>query len=162
MNARFCLMEDEHAYSTVERVVARVSAMTLLAGFVFRGKGAGYIATYYWRKLLSKEALWQSGLMRKTRNLVPSGASVRIRPMSNLLFWGVRSYFFCSFFWLSLVFWSALLRVLQTFDMKASEQRNLGFILAIRLHLCSLDITTTKHDAGSYPGYCTSVTFMSD
>ena len=27
-------------------------------------------------------AWWQSGLMRKTRNLVPSGASVRIRPTS--------------------------------------------------------------------------------
>ena len=28
------------------------------------------------------KAWWQSGLMRKTRNLVPSGASVRIRPTS--------------------------------------------------------------------------------
>ncbi|KAI1485846.1 hypothetical protein F5X96DRAFT_291743 [Biscogniauxia mediterranea] len=30
-----------------------------------------------------KPAQWQSGLMRKTRNLVPSGASVRIRPASS-------------------------------------------------------------------------------
>jgi hypothetical protein len=30
----------------------------------------------------SNQAWWQSGLMRKTRNLVPSGASVRIRPTS--------------------------------------------------------------------------------
>ncbi len=30
------------------------------------------------------QAWWQSGLMRKTRNLVPSGASVRIRPTSTL------------------------------------------------------------------------------
>ena len=42
------------------------------------------------------EAWWQSGLMRKTRNLVPSGASVRIRPTSKT------NHFFCfSFFFLS-------------------------------------------------------------
>ncbi|KAI0597380.1 hypothetical protein F4775DRAFT_560932 [Biscogniauxia sp. FL1348] len=38
------------------------------------------------------KAQWQSGLMRKTRNLVPSGASVRIRPASDCIF------LFCSFF----------------------------------------------------------------
>ena len=32
------------------------------------------------------KACWQSGLMRKTRNLVPSGASVRIRPKSSSIF----------------------------------------------------------------------------
>ena len=41
----------------------------------------------------SIKAWWQSGLMRKTRNLVPSGASVRIRPTSrqsvSLLLFGV-------------------------------------------------------------------------
>ena len=37
-------------------------------------------STKFWSVVTS--ALWQSGLMRKTRNLVPSGASVRIRPTS--------------------------------------------------------------------------------
>ncbi len=46
------------------------------------------------------EAWWQSGLMRKTRNLVPSGASVRIRPTSktNQFFWLCFLFLFSLFF----------------------------------------------------------------
>ncbi|KAI1656932.1 hypothetical protein F4813DRAFT_116763 [Daldinia decipiens] len=43
-------------------------------------KGQAYKAIHLVSK--SSTAWWQSGLMRKTRNLVPSGASVRIRPTS--------------------------------------------------------------------------------
>ncbi|KAK3296470.1 uncharacterized protein B0H64DRAFT_170825 [Chaetomium fimeti] len=54
----------------------------------------------HWTNL---KAWWQSGLMRKTRNLVPSGASVRIRSTSKtkLIFW---SFLICVSFSFSFLF----------------------------------------------------------
>ena len=43
----------------------------------------------------ASRAWWRSGLTRKTRNLVPSGAPVRIRPTSGFVFVFFSAFLFC-------------------------------------------------------------------
>ncbi|KAI1464100.1 uncharacterized protein F4812DRAFT_444607, partial [Daldinia caldariorum] len=59
--------------------------------------GGGASGTTFYKAIhrpgYSSKAWWQSGLMRKTRNLVPSGASVRIRPTSEISFFQFYTFF---------------------------------------------------------------------
>ncbi|KAK4131555.1 hypothetical protein BT67DRAFT_444608 [Trichocladium antarcticum] len=78
-------------------------------------------------------AWWQSGLMRKTRNLVPSGASVQIRPTSEL---------------------SLLLFILSAFSLGTGQPGAANEVVILTCHytlLIALDRVVTVTSGSKFP-----------